>query len=115
MPKLSLRLDDLRVETFATLRWPARVGGTVLGRKAAESDDDHCDTDLCTHTCQDPPTCGLSCGSFTCGSTCGEETCDTCPDTCSPRPSCGGAFTCGGFTCDGSCPEDTCEQTKCGC
>jgi len=88
MPKLSLHLDELRVETFDTLPWPAMHARTVHGHQG--------DSEF---TC--PPD----------HKTCGGDSCDSCV-TCEP-PSCGGNPTCGDFTCEGTCPKDTCIGNTC--
>jgi hypothetical protein len=86
MPKLSLHVDELRVESFDTLPWPVAHLRTVRAHGADFTPENK---------------------------TCGEDTCDSCPHTCKP-PTCGGHGTCGGLTCDGSCPKDTCEGNTCG-
>lgn len=88
MPKLSLHVDELRVETFDPLPWQAARAGTVRANQG--------ETDF-------------SCPG---NKTCGEKTCNSCDDTCSP-PTCGGHDTCGGLSCEGTCPNDTCEGHTC--
>jgi hypothetical protein len=80
MRKLKLDLEDLSVESFATMPEAHREGGTVFGQQCT------CYTQC---TCPGCPTCDASCNG-TCGGTCA-GTCDA---------SCNG--TCGG-TCDASC------------
>jgi hypothetical protein len=87
MKKLSLRLDDLHVETFATAE-PRSGRGTVQGHygtthtQAGHTCDVSCEGTCeasCNGTCLDScnGTCGVSCNP-TCGGTCYY----TCPDTC---------------------------------
>jgi hypothetical protein len=97
--KLTLKLEDLSVESFdTTVKQKAR--GTVFGEQCT------CYTNC---TCPGCPTCYASCNG-TCGGTCGENTC---------AASCNG--TCGAATCDYSCNytdcdclPPTCQQTNCG-
>ena len=88
MPKLSLHLDELHVETFDPLPQLAAHARTVRA---------HGDTEF-------------SCPG---NKTCGEKSCASCEHTCKP-PTCGGNPTCGGLTCEGTCPKDTCEGNTCG-
>ena len=86
MKKLTLRLDDLRVDTFQTTA-PQKEKGTVFGEQCT------CET-ACT--CPGCPTCAASCNGTcdascngscdaSCYGTCGDLTCgDTCYQTCRP-------------------------------
>ena len=77
MNKLSLKLNELRVESFDTT--PAdREKGTVFGEQC---------TCYTACTCPGCPTCPATCyvagNGNTCEHTCAAEyTCDTCIDTC---------------------------------
>jgi hypothetical protein len=66
MKKLTLRLDDLQVETFATAGSTREERGTVEGRNDCTCDC--CETDA---TCPSQDTCE---GQFTCGLHCGPAT-----------------------------------------
>lgn len=91
MKKLSLKLDELAVESFETASAQA-PRGTVEGQGFT---DQGCVTD-------EYQSCGGSCPYV---GTCGENTCQ---GTC--RASCYG--TCDGNTCEGSCGGgDTCYFT----
>lgn len=102
MKKLSLNLDELRVESFATSPDGRTVRGTV---KAFVTTDDITDPDdqwsarvSCLGTCLFDHTCGFE-------NSCNGETCyDTCVASClggSCYDSCNG--TCVGETCEGAC------------
>jgi hypothetical protein len=97
--KLSLRLEDLTVDSFDTAA-PPKANGTVFGEQCT------CPTNC---TCPGCPTCYDTCqGKQTCVNTCGVDTCVyTCyEDTC--------AAWCGG-TNDTYCNcGATCGQTDCG-
>lgn len=101
MKKLRLSLDDISVESFATLPARARTG-TVA---AHDLSDTTCQQIICDcitngfeHTCQN--TCGNSCDG-TCYASC-NGTCNGCPD-----PSANG--TCAGWTCEGTCDGESCD------
>jgi hypothetical protein len=68
MGKLTLRLDELEVDSFDTTA-AERGRGTVFGEQCT------CDTQC---TCPGCPTCDI-----TCPATCGGS-CDSCADTCVP-------------------------------
>jgi hypothetical protein len=92
MKKLTLQLDDLRIESFSTTGAP-RERGTVVG-------EEQC---TCPTACSCPgcPTCDASCNG-TCDATCngcGGETLNGCDDT-RACPWSGAARTCG-YTCEG--------------
>lgn len=100
MKKLRLRMDDLRVESFATLGGPAQPRGTVRG---------HEPTVMCSGTCTANPDCTdvFACETYgdctlagSCEGTCG----NSCDVTC--QVSCYG-------TCDATC--NSCVETDCGC
>ena len=86
MRKLKLQIDDLAIESFATVT-VARDEGTVVGH-ATQGNKDTCD-----------PAVG-SCFGYTCYETCqcGETKVDTCNFTCDPA-----VGTCFGYTCAGAC------------
>jgi hypothetical protein len=76
MRKLNLDVDQIAVESFATVH-AAPAGGTVRGMDSVTVDQDTC------------VTCGASCA--TCGGTCPAScpascvnTCATCPASCDP-------------------------------
>ena len=85
MKKLTLKLDDLRIDSFQTTpREPGK--GTVFGEQCT------CWTNC---TCPGCPTCDASCGGTcdaSCNGTCAGDTCDGC--CCGPS---------GVYTCDYSC------------
>lgn len=90
MKKLTLRLEELRIESFATSP-VAKSKGTVLGQCACQSVYD------CLAT--GDASCNIACDTPACG-TGGELSCeDSCVD-CTCQASCGGQ-TCGDFTCRG--------------
>jgi hypothetical protein len=90
--KLSLKLEDLSVDSFDTTL-PQKVKGTVFGEQCT------CYTQC---TCPGCPTCDASCNN-TCA-TCGENTCaQTCEDTCNNDN-----------TCNLCAYPPTCQQTNCG-
>jgi hypothetical protein len=68
MKKLSLKLDDLRVDTFQTSA-VRQEAGTVFGEECT------CPTDCTCPGCPScDPTCEVTCDA-TCQHTCGQETC----------------------------------------
>jgi hypothetical protein len=82
MRKLSLRPDDLRVDSFDTTPLDGDGKGTVFGQQCT------CQT-ACT--CPGCPTCPATCyvhgNGNTCEHTCAYEyTCDTCQETCANAP-----------------------------
>ena len=81
-----LRLDDLAVESFDTVRAPEKEKGTVFAEQ-------QCTCYTCT--CPGCPTCGATCPA-TCAYTCDDASCNE---------SCDG--TCAGWTCITRC-VDTC-------
>ena len=97
MPKLTLDLDALRVDSFEASPAEAQMGGTVRGH-----------ADAFQAEAQDPvktPPASVPCyvshdaDAFTCGSTCTEPchtlpaTCMTCTlEVCCPRPTGADAF-----------------------
>jgi hypothetical protein len=98
MRKLSLKVDELTVESFRTdeaRMWP----GTVRGMDSATVDQDSCNT---CNGCSNVDTC------VSCGGTCG-NTCQSCAATCSPcqthdgRPTCDQICTIGCPSADGRC------------
>ena len=87
MKKLTLHLEDLRIDSFSTT--PAeRAKGTVFGEQCT------CPT-ACT--CPGCPTCDATCDG-SCGGTCDFSCGGTCGDTCDV--SCGGGYSCD-YTCQG--------------
>ena len=90
--KLRLKLDDLRVETFAPDAPPARKRGTVRANEATCLEtcaQSGClsGPDGCPHTWDD--TCGMTCDTCQLGCTYG-DTCaaPTCPLSCNPSCIC---------------------------
>lgn len=89
MNKLSLDLNELRVETFDTS--PAdKEKGTVFGEQC---------TCYTACTCPGCPTCPATCyvagDGNTCEHTCAAEyTCDTCMQTCANWKTCTGTQPC---------------------
>jgi hypothetical protein len=95
--KLTLKLDDLSVDSFeTTIKQKAR--GTVFGEQCT------CWTYCGQNTCPGCPTCGASCNG-TCDASC-NGTCN-CP---SGNATCG--YSCNYTDCD--CLPPTCQQTNCG-
>ena len=98
MKKLTLKLDDLRIDSFDTTAAP-RAKGTVFGEQCT------CYTDC---TCPGCPTCDASCdGSCdaSCNGTCDAScngTCGGCWETVGPAATCVGSCH-GGDTCDYTC------------
>jgi hypothetical protein len=78
-----LRLDDLAVESFDTVRAPSKEKGTVIAEQQP------CTCYTCT--CPGCPTCDATCPA-TCAYTCDDATCNE---------SCDG--TCAGWTCITRC------------
>jgi hypothetical protein len=102
--KLTLKLDDLRVDTFDTTD-PRGERGTVVGQQQCT-----CDV-TCPFTCADgtcggiyDTTCNCTVGGHSCAGTCGA----TCPFTCADG-TCGGIYdttcncTVNGYSCAGGC------------
>jgi hypothetical protein len=82
MNKLKLRLDDLSVESFDTVR-AERSKGTVMGQELCSCGGTCAGQATCDYTCDDP-TCPYTCDDNTCAATC--DTCSpSCWDTCRPR------------------------------
>jgi hypothetical protein len=104
MRKLTLKLEDLSVDSFDTTT-TQKAKGTVFGEQCT------CYTNC---TCPGCPTCYESCNG-TCGDTCPATCAYTCDDA-SCAGSCGDTCydTCGGYTCDGrrACGY-TALQTNC--
>ena len=93
MHKLSLYLDDLRVESFDTLPAAAGLRRTVRGHQ--ESVD----------SCEGNRTCG----GEDCNAPAGSDDDPSCKDV----TFCGG-FTCnGGQSCDTECTDHTCNDPTC--
>jgi hypothetical protein len=90
--KLTLKLDDLLVDSFDTTV-SRKPKGTVFGEQCT------CYTNC---TCPGCPTC-----DYTCAYTCDDNTCPACP-TC--QASCNG--TCNEATCGNSC-YGTCDASEC--
>jgi len=81
MHKLSLNLNELRVESFDTTPVPRKGKGTVFGEQCT------CPTACTCPGCPTCATCAYTCyepgNGNTCEHTCAAEyTCDTCVDTC---------------------------------
>lgn len=70
MKKLTLRLDDLRIETFRTAHAP-RDRGTVLGEQCSCGNTCMADYGTCAYSCA--ATCYGSCPPGTCYMTCRVE------------------------------------------
>lgn len=100
MKKLRLSLDDISVDSFATLSTRVRTG-TVAAHDNSNTTCFQIICDCSGHTCD--PTCGNSCNG-TCHASC-NGTCNGCPN-----PSDNG--TCVGWTCEGTCGY-TCEGESC--
>jgi hypothetical protein len=78
MNKLSLSLDQLRVESFDTTPGNGEGRGTVFSEQCT------CET-ACS--CPGCPTCYFAGNGNTCEHTCAYEyTCDTCQETCANGP-----------------------------
>lgn len=96
MKKLSLRMDDLAVESFVTSA-PADRTGTVRG---------HDDSTQCSYGSPDYTLCDATC-NLPCAAS--DECTPTCPWNtvqCNPTPPCPGTWlSCDPYTrCDDSCP-----------
>ena len=87
MERLTLRLDDLAVDSFPTTA-PAAARGTVFGEQCTCYTNCTCPgCPTCDDTCAE--TCGDSCGPSTCAQTCGEATFDrTCLMSCNGYDTC---------------------------
>jgi hypothetical protein len=96
--KLTLKLDDLSVDSFDTSAG-RKTKGTVFGEQCT------CYTQC---TCPGCPTCVNTCDA-TCANTCDDYTCaNSCNGTC-------GGATCGGASCyESDCCPASCLQTACG-
>jgi hypothetical protein len=92
MKKLKLRLDDLRIDTFATTR-VEKAKGTVFGEQYTCQSYDY----VCPATGDE--SCDAACDTAACG-TRGELTCEESCVDCTCQASCGGQ-TCGYYTCRG--------------
>jgi hypothetical protein len=108
--KITIDLDDLRVETFTPRQW-VRSGarGTVYAHDHTYGHDPCTAGPLGDITCAPANTCHATCGE-SCEPTCDPE-CNTnlgCPTV---QTACTWAEPCTAFeTCDGSC-EETCGPT----
>jgi hypothetical protein len=74
MKKLSLKLDQLHVDSFDTTPTEKRKG-TVFGEQCT------CWTQCGQNTCPGCPTCDNTCAG-TCPYTCDDNTCISCANTC---------------------------------
>jgi hypothetical protein len=94
--KLTLKLEDLSVDSFeTTLKQKAR--GTVFGEQCT------CWTYCGQNTCPGCPTCGASCNGTcdaSCNGTCNCPSGDTCAESC--------------YYTDCGCLPPTCQQSNCG-
>ena len=91
--KLTLRLEDLSVDSFDTTK-PQKAEGTVFGEQCT------CWTQC---TCPGCPTCA---NYNTCDASC--NTCaNTCPNTCAYTCDDATCAGCSGYTCDYSCNCNT--------
>ncbi|HEX8691979.1 MAG TPA: hypothetical protein VF746_06150 [Longimicrobium sp.] len=72
MKKLSLSLDELRVDSFQTTPAEPESRGTVIGQQC---------TCVTACTCPGCPTCDNTCPN-TCAYTCDDNTCISCANTC---------------------------------
>lgn len=77
MHKLKLDLDELLVESFATLDSESGAGGTVRGREATSLCTRVTCFDTCLNTCMcsQDSTCEVACTQITCGYTCSPYLC----------------------------------------
>lgn len=110
MKKLTLKLDELRVDSFDTSSTQPDRHGTVIGRESEEASTDYydpCQSGGAYSACHchtvgwSCVSCGWSC--VTNGASC--VTCGgTCPDTCDYTCGCTGQATCWGDTCYETCP-----------
>jgi hypothetical protein len=81
MRKLSLKIDDLQVESFS-VEEPARERGTVLGHLENDSENGSGTGIDCTVICAGTMVlCTLACYTIliSCGGTCEESECGSCP------------------------------------
>ena len=79
--KLSLKLDDLMVDSFDTTA-AQKAKGTVFGEQCTCWTNCTCPGCPTCNTCGDTcNTCGATCPA-TCYNTCDDATCNTCGDTC---------------------------------
>ena len=93
MNKLKLRLEDLRIDSFATTPGE-RPKGTVFGEQCT------CYTQC---TCPGCPTCDASCNG-TCDASCNGTCGDSCNGTCD--------FACNNNTWQQSCDGRTCPTAE---
>lgn len=104
MRKLSLRLDDLAVETFEATLAPPAQRGTVRGQTGQLS------CGPCTGYYGDPAsTCWNTCARYTdpCYNTCGGQA--SCAGTCDVTCGCSGADpACNGGNASAANPASTC-------
>jgi hypothetical protein len=78
--KLTLKLDDLRVDSFDTTR-SQQPKGTVFGEQCTCYTNCTCPgCPSCDDTC--PDTCAYSCGVLSCNGTCGGVGCYDSGETC---------------------------------
>jgi hypothetical protein len=92
--KLTLRLEDLLVDSFDTTV-PQKEKGTVFGEQCTCPTACTCPgCPTCDNTC--PDTCAFTCDDPSCNGTCG-KTCNTCLVSCYDTD-CGYAYTCGNCT-----------------
>jgi hypothetical protein len=83
MKKMTLKVDDLQVESFATSIERTR-SGTVAAHESLATDDIYCHVD--THGGN---TCDTTCHQFACGCTYRGGTCDvSCGGTCLNEETC---------------------------
>ena len=75
MKKLSLSLDELRVDSFDTTPVESKRKGTVFGEQCT------CDTACTCPGCPSCDSCDPSC-AHTCWETCDDPTCMSCGETC---------------------------------
>ena len=62
MRKLTLELDDLAVESFATVVAPDEAGGTVQGHMATNGNGSACSNHFsCAVGCTDQVSCAMPC------------------------------------------------------
>lgn len=74
--KISLKMDELAVESFSTAGGPVPLRGTVHGRESRFGD---CTYDLCqqqTVSGTMPCLCASAGGEYSCDSTCNPNQCD---------------------------------------
>jgi hypothetical protein len=92
MKKLTLELDDLRVDSFATTP-VERDGGTVFGEQCT------CWTNC---TCPGCPSCDATCGGASCEVTACDLSCGVECATWIEQNTCANSCQ-GGYTCDPTC------------